>query len=143
MPQSSYQRTQRLSKCRRWRKDKGWLNNIILPINIPILTTRAKVLASAKGESEKIKLIGAAEARAVEAVGRLECLLISSDCLFYLLQSRGRANAPESCCIFTVWRCCRYVSRARGFTTGWLPHMWECHVCCLTLDCCGSSRSIG
>ena len=31
---------------------------------------RAKVLAYAKGESDRIRLLGAAEARAVEAVGR-------------------------------------------------------------------------
>ena len=60
---------------------------------IPILTIRAKVLAFAKGESEKIKLLGAAEATAVEAVGRLVgCSTISSDCLFSII---FRAEAEQ------------------------------------------------
>ena len=60
---------------------------------IPILTTRAKVLAFAKGESEKIKLLGAAEATAVEAVGRLVGYsTISSESLFSII---FRAEAEQ------------------------------------------------
>ena len=40
--------------------------------------SRSKVLAHAKGESDRIRLIGGAEARAVEAVGRFISMLNSS-----------------------------------------------------------------
>ena len=68
MLQSNCQLKLKLLRFRPWLKENGTVILWYLQISH---YTRSKVLAHAKGESDRIRLIGGAEARAVEAVGRL------------------------------------------------------------------------
>ena len=67
---SNSQQRPKDTKCKQLLRVRGNISPVNLHISLSKLVARTKTVEAARADGEKIRLIGAAEARATEAVGR-------------------------------------------------------------------------